>query len=457
MRTPYTLLSVLALFALACGGTTSGGVYRTPMVERGACATILMPGQTVPMPEPGETPGCPGGYASIAGGGVVEEGEKTTKSEPHPAVKVATAPFAILLFPFKALAVGAEKLGDLVKDGEEVPMDPRLRSKQATVAKIDPQTAHEREQLGALERELAARGGRVSSRSSGPVGSHGASGLASGGGSASALAPQVGAPQAAAPGSRLRIADELAALRGGAATAPLPVPAPRVEAEAPPAPVESALARAPTPGPSGPADRMLDRDADGRPDHWIFLAEGRVAREQFDDDGDGRPDRSVWRDGATGQELRVESDENGDGRADVVSEYRDGQLARVRRDTNFDGVPDVWSFYRAGRLAREEADPDGDGFRNRVALYAEGRLVSEREDRDGDGRTDRLTRYDAEERITQRDEDQDGDGLVDARAYYEAGRLVRRELVNETQGDAILEEEDLSRSAWSSGEGGETP
>jgi len=266
MRTPSTLLLILPVFALACGGTTSGGVYRTPMVERGACATILMPGETVPMQEPGETPGCPGGYASIAGGGVVEEGEKTTKSEPHPAVKVATAPFVILLFPFKALVVGAEKLGDLVKDGDEVPMDPRLRSKQATVAKVDPQTAHEREQLGALERELAQRGGQVTSRSSGPVSSH-ASGRGSSGGTASAVAPGASAPQAAAR-PRLRIADELAALRAGAA----PAPAPSTEAGAPPAPVESALVRAPAP--SVPADRMLDRDADGRPDHWIFLTNG---------------------------------------------------------------------------------------------------------------------------------------------------------------------------------------
>jgi hypothetical protein len=443
MRTPSTLLLILALFALACGGTTSGGVYRTPMVERGACATILMPGQTVPMPEPGETPGCPGGYASIAGGGVVEEGEKVTKSEPHPAVKVVTAPFAILLFPFKLLAVGAEKLGDLVKDGDEVPMDPRLRSKQATVAKLDPQTAHEREQLGALERELEQRGGKLTSRSSGPVMSGSPASTAS------------AAPPQARSGSRLRIADELAALRGGAAPAPLadagaeaaPVPPPPLPA---PAPLTSSAA------PALPADRVLDRDGDGRPDHWIFLSNGQVAREQFDDRGEGRPDRSVWRDPVTGHEQRVEEDRNGDGRADVIAEYKDGQLARVRRDTNFDGAPDAWSFYRAGQLTREEEDPDGDGFRNRVALYQNGRLASEREDRDGDGRVDRITRYDAEERVVQRDEDQDGDGLVDARAFYEAGRLVRRELVSETQGDAILEEEDLSSAAWSADEGGAT-
>ena len=97
MRILAILLLLLAGIALACGGTTSGSVYRTPIVERGVCATILMPGQTLPMPEPGETPGCKGGYSSIAGGGVVEEGQKVTKTEPHPAVKVLSAPFVVLL------------------------------------------------------------------------------------------------------------------------------------------------------------------------------------------------------------------------------------------------------------------------------------------------------------------------------------------------------------------------
>jgi hypothetical protein len=434
MRTLPKLLLPFLLLALGCGGTTSGGVYRTPMVERGACATIMMPGESMPMPEPGESPGCAGGYASIAGGGVVEEGEKNTKSEPHPAVKVLTAPFAILFFPFKVMVAGAEKLGDLVDGDDEVPLDPRLRGTQGKVAKVDPQVAHEREQLGALERELAKRGGQVRSSASGPAMQTG---------SAAATTP---APSSA---SRLRIADELAALRGGATT---PAPA----GASAPAPVSSATAPvAPTPAEPPalpPADRVLDRDGDGQPDHWIHLQNGQVARELFDENRDLRPDRTVWRDPVTGQEQRVEEDRNGDGRADLVSEYKNGQLARVRRDDNYDGAPDGWSYYREGTLVREELDPDGDGFRNRVALYRNGRLAREREDRDGDGRVDRLTHYDAEERIARRDEDQDGDGLVDARAYYENGRLVRRELVSESPDDFLEAEDDLSRAAWSTDE-----
>jgi hypothetical protein len=429
------LLLSMALATLACGGTTTDGVYRTPIVERGVCATILMPGETMPMPEPGESPGCQGGYTSIAGGGVVEESQKTTKTEPHPVMKAIGAPFAVLLFPFKLVAAGAGKLGDLVNDEEEVPMDPRLRKRQAQVAKVDPQSAHEREQLSALERELEQRGGKTQARSSGP---------ALGAGTASSSMPGATGPADARPS----IAGELAALRGGAAGAAPPAPAPPVSAGAMPAPVLPPRAA------TAPADRVLDRDGDGRPDHWIHLAQGRPVRELFDDNADGAPDRTVLRDPASGREQRVEEDRNGDGRVDTVSEYEDGQLARVRRDNDFDGSSDAWSFYRAGQLTREEHDPDGDGFRNRVTLYEDGRLESEREDRDADGRVDRLTRYDAEQRIVQRDEDQDGDGLVDARAYYENGRLVRRELVSESQGDAIEDEEDLSSAAWSS-EGGE--
>jgi hypothetical protein len=375
-----------------------------------------MPGQTLPMPEPGETPGCQGGYTSIAGGGVVEEGQKTTKTEPHPVMKVIGAPFAVLLFPFKVIAAGAKKLGDAVSPDDEVPLDPRLRSKQAQVAKVDPQTQHEQEQLSALERQLEQRGGSTRMSQSGP-------------------AVEAGTASSAAPAhARSSIADELAALRGGTGEAT----APQVAAQT------SAMPPASRPA----ADRVLDQDGDGHADHWIYLSQGRPVREQFDDNGDGMPDRTLLRDPASGEQQRVEEDRDGDGSVDVLSEYKGGQLARIRRDTDLDGVPDAWSFYRAGQLTREEQDPDGDGFRNRVALYRDGHLAVEREDRDGDGRVDRLTRYDAEERMLQRDEDQDGDGLVDARAYYEGGRLVRRELVSESQGDALEEEEDLTSAEW---------
>jgi hypothetical protein len=429
MRSHRLLVPALVLPILACGGTKTDGTYRTPIVERGVCATILMPGETMPMPEPGETPGCQGGYTSIAGGGVVEEEQRTTKTEPHPVMRVIGAPFAVLFFPFKLMAAGAGKLGDLVDgDDEQVPMDPRLRERQGRVAKVDPQTAHEQQQLTALERELQQRGGRTESHQGGP-------------------SFETGSAQAAAPSAPARprrsIADELSALRGGAAAVPVPVPLPPVGAGAP-------SAATPSPARAAPADRVLDRDGDGRPDHWIHLSQGRPARELFDDNGDGAPDRTVVLEPASGRELRVEEDGNGDGRPDTVSEYRDGQLARVRRDTDFDGAPDAWSFYRAGQLTREEQDPDGDGFRNRIVLYQDGRMRSEREDRDADGRIDRLTRYDEAQRVVQRDEDQDGDGLVDARAYYEGGRLVRRELVSESQGDAIDDEEDLTSAAWSS-------
>ena len=428
MRRLGTLLPALACVTLACGGTTTDGVYRTPIVERGVCATILMPGQTMPMPEPGETPGCKGGYSSIAGGGVVEDSQKTTKTEPHPAVKVLAAPFAVLLFPFKLLATGAKKLGEIGKK-DEVPLDPRLRAQQARIAKVDPQTEHEQEQLSALERQLEQRGGTTRSSQSGPA-------VATGSASAAAPAPR-----------RSSIADELAALRGRGTSATATAPEAPVESAAlPPAPATAPVSSAAPP--ATPADRVLDSDGDGKADHWIYLSQGRPAREQFDDDGDGRPDRTLLLDPASGQPLRLEEDRNDDGKPDSISEYKGGQLARIRRDTNLDGVPDAWSYYRAGQLVREEQDPDGDGFRNRVVIYHDGRLAVEREDRDGDGRVDRITHYDAAERPLQRDEDQDGDGLVDARSFYEEGRLVRRELVSESQRDALEEEEDLTSAEW---------
>ena len=166
MRMLGMLLLPMALVTLACGGTTTQGAYRTPMVERGACATILMPGESMPMPEPGDSPGCAGGYTSIAGGGVVDEGQKTTKTQAHPVVKAISAPFAVLLFPFKLMAAGAGKLADLVNPKDEVPLDPRLRSSQAQIAKADPQASHEEQQLSALERELEQRGGKTRSSSS---------------------------------------------------------------------------------------------------------------------------------------------------------------------------------------------------------------------------------------------------------------------------------------------------
>ena len=95
---------------------------------------------------------------------------------------------------------------------------------------------------------------------------------------------------------------------------------------------------APSPGGASalpPADRVLDRDGDGQPDHWIHLQNGQVAREHFDENGDSRPDRAVWRDPVTGHEQRVEEDRNGDGTADLIAEYvyANGQrVARVAAD-----------------------------------------------------------------------------------------------------------------------------
>ena len=43
-----------------------------------------------------------------------------------------------------------------------------------------------------------------------------------------------------------------------------------------------------------------------------------------------------------------------------------------------------------------------------------------------------ITYFDKNDQPTQRDEDTDGDGVLDMRSYYKAGKLVRREVMNES-------------------------
>jgi hypothetical protein len=137
------------------------------MVERGACATILMPGETMPMPEPGDSPGCAGGYTSIAGGGVVDEGQKTTKTQAHPVVKAISAPFAVLLFPFKLMAAGAGKLADLVNPKDEVPLDPRLRARRRRSQRPIRRHRTRSSSSPRSSARLEQRGGKTRSSSSG--------------------------------------------------------------------------------------------------------------------------------------------------------------------------------------------------------------------------------------------------------------------------------------------------
>ena len=73
-------------------------------------------------------------------------------------------------------------------------------------------------------------------------------------------------------------------------------------------------ARAPAPDSSlSAASGHVDRDGDGRTDHWIFRDEGGdMMRESFDDDFDGRPDRTLHYDPWSHAVVRIDEDANQD-------------------------------------------------------------------------------------------------------------------------------------------------
>src|SRR5258708_325223 len=90
--------------------------------------------------------------------------------------------------------------------------------------------------------------------------------------------------------ARATRAAELAALRRRASPAPAPAPAAApVLAAAPPV-----SATPPTAAPTG----QVDRDGDGRTDHWITREGGAIVREAFDENFDGKPDRTITYDPA---------------------------------------------------------------------------------------------------------------------------------------------------------------
>ena len=360
------------------------------------------------------------GYSRSSGPGAGSPSEPQTAPDPGAAPQVAGAGNAQAAPPPSGSPY------------QTPPMPPRA---------TDPNVRAESARLNALERELSMQEGGAPTATARAVEPGEAlpwqQPQATTGAPAPVVAPApvASSPSPAPAGRPLTIAEELAGLQATI------TPRPRPEA--------SARGRVGAPEPTGLADRVLDRDGNGRPDLWSYHdASGNPTRELLDENGDGTPDRTVWFEPATGAELRVEEDTNLDGRVDSWVEFKNGQVSRQRRDRDHDGQLDTWSFYEAGQLSRQEEDTTGDGFRNRVTFYAAGRLAREREDQNGDGRVDRLTLYDAKERPLRRDEDTDGDGRIDSRSIYEGGKLVRRELVEASVGDS---EEDLNDTEWSSG------
>ena len=284
---------------------------------------------------------------------------------PRAAVRGARAPFKY----------GADKVG----------RRPRARARRcrATTASRGPSS------------QTARRADRLRDRA--PPG-HGARARAAR--SARAPRPRRARP---APGRRPErdgssFADELAALRARArrreraaarrrhrARAPRPVASPRHRRVVGP----RRRAAAPT--------GQVDRDGDGRTDHWITRENGAIAREAFDENFDGKPDRTLIYDPGSHEVVSIEEDANFDGSSDAWTALRGGQVVGRRVDANGDGQVDSWSLYRGGVITRLERDTNGDGFRDHVADYQDGRLAREERDDDGDGRTDLISYFDGGE------------------------------------------------------------
>jgi hypothetical protein len=422
----------IAAAALALSGCGTGNAWEnyqeTPVVERGACATIIMPGEQVPL---GSQPSCPNGYSSIGGAVVYDAKDYKHTTKPAGAARAAVSgPAAVAGAPVAAGAAAAKAMS---RDGNESGSSSGSSSSGGQMTPEEEHVAAQRGLMDQMRREIMQKEARGRGQAPPPTAV------------SAAPAPQ-GAPSAPRASSA-SIADELAALRGARASsgaAPEAALGAAIGATNP-----TASLQMPTRESAPVADRVADRDGDGAPDHWMYRDEhGRPVREQFDENADARPDRTLWLDAVTGAELRSEEDANLDGRVDSWVEYANGTQTRQRRDANHDGAPDSWSYYdAAGKLARQEQDLDGDGYRNREALYRAGKLEKEREDRNGDGRFDLVTLYDEDERIARRDEDRDGDGQIDTRSIYQAGKLVRREVVSE----AIDDGDDLSSTEWSGG------
>ncbi len=435
--------------ALGCAkGNSDIRRERTPVSDFGVGATVIMPGQQLPMPGPNGSGPSAGNVTWVGGARSQGSSQRMQSSEPlgeamKKSAEKAAGPVAgaAVGAPVAAAGALANKAGEHIRQRSS--STPGTSTAQGTAdpagtptaqpapppAPLDPHHAAETARIDELERELTRRQGNVAPPIPLPI----------------PVPPQVGETgtqhaSVAPTGRSFSIADELAMLQAKIPPKTRPEDLAGVRAES----------HEPAPRAGGVADQVSDRNGDGRPDHWVYRHAGQKVRELFDEDGDSAPDRTIYYDPRTGLEQSQEEDANLDGRLDTWVEYRDGKIARQRRDTDHDGFLDTWTFYRDGQITREEQDLNGDGFRNRMAFYEQGRLVREREDQDGDGRVDRVTLYDGSERIVQRDEDQDGDGLIDTRSYYENGRLARRELLEKALQESV-DRETLSQPAWDAG------
>jgi hypothetical protein len=428
MRRSRLLLLLPTGLALALPGCffsrRAADVEKTPTVDTGMGAAIIMPGETAPMNphsggnvNPGGTnqsrsgpggesvsrsggPGQPstGNLSMIGGSGMDKERHDTGQEDPL-IFKWITAPFAALAAPF---VYAAEKARGEPEPGPPVP---KAAPQRPEAERRPPPSDYETQQLEAMERELE----RHAPQPPDP------------------LQPQPRSKPQAGAAPTLSIADELATLQRTPRT-PEPTRA-RVER-----PAETKIdtpPEQPLTSEAQLADGIVDRDGDGRVDLWIYRREGEIVRKALDQNFDGRPDTTLHYDAATHELALVEEDTDHDGVTEAWTTYRNGKLVRRRTDANGDGQADSWTYYRDGEITRHEQDTSGDGFRDRTGHYEAGRLVREEHDRDSDGRPDVTSHYDVKERVSRREEDTDRDGDVDVITHYENGRLARKELLGD--------------------------
>ncbi len=448
------LLVALAIQISGCLGYnhTTSDLDRTPIVNTGARASIIYPGQSAPAmpgsvpqgqyaapqsnpqyaqpatseqqpPDPSGAPVPPGaaptpqtyanpqagsapsGEISFLGGSRIEETQHIDIRKTPLIWKYMAVPFKLVAVPF---VLAKEAIEGEAEPGPAIPRrpDPQLPQAQSRAGTAPPAQRpavdYESARLEDLERQLDER---------------------------LAMEPREVPPQqiASAQKPSLSIADELRELQ----RAP-EAPSSRLDRSRSPAPSTSGTLP-PSREPSNPfpaASGIVDRNNDGRIDQWIFRENGEIAKEVLDEDFDGRPDRTMTFDPQTHRPSRVEEDTRGDGVLDSWTDYDGGAIVRRRSDSNGDGTVDTWSFFRAGELTRHEQDTSGDGFRDVVSFFAEGRRVRDEHDINGDGQADVILYYDESEQLMRRAEDRDGDGSLEVVSHYEAGRLVRRELLD---------------------------
>ena len=470
------LAALVALPGCFAFGSRDHDIDHTPIVNAGAGATILMPGQQAPVYHPGgqswgppgghlsypqqnpaggaagpapvpvppvgvpgsasgsqsgggwgapasqqgsvqsQAPGAgaPAGSVTFIGGAETNEVEHLHYNEEPSWFKYAMLPFAILGAPFQLAAEALEG------DPEPGPEVPRATTPMPHGVAPPPVQEAARAQSAPGPAPGPAPGSDYESQRMAELEQQ----------LATAPAPASGVPRASRGSSIAAELDGLRARRDAPAAQLAQARAPAAEARAA-LPVEG---RSPaTPMRGGEADGRVDRNGDGRPDQWLERSGGALARELRDDDFDGRAELAIDYDVATGEVRRLEEDQNADATPDSWTDYHGGRPVSQRRDADFDGRVDTWTSFSEGEISRIERDTNADGSPDRSAYYGAGRLVREELDQDRDGRVDVTLRYDDEQRLATREEDSDRDGQIDLISHYESGRLVRRELATEGQ------------------------